>query len=101
MLFSLRRAFQPLSARAGQVMAGIADPDAAGRECDVARLLDGVEQYRHANRDNRRKQQGRKKDFHGTSLSLTLSGPNYSAGMGLGGLPDGAWPFARSSSTQH
>jgi len=29
---------------ADQVMAGIADPDAVGRECDIARRLDGVEQ---------------------------------------------------------
>src|SRR5260370_30232433 len=67
--------FQPLSARADQVMAGIADPDAVGRECDRARRLDGVEQYRHADRDDRREQQRRKKAFHGASLTFTSPEP--------------------------
>src|SRR6266568_764168 len=90
---------RPLSVWPDQVVAGISNPGAARAERDVARFLDGLEQYRHANRDNRRKQQGRKKDFHGAS-QIDLSKPNYSAAMGRGVLPDGVWPFACSSSTQ-
>src|SRR5256714_2476533 len=56
---------KPGSAWPDQIMAGIAHPGATGGEYRVARLLNGVEQHRHAHGRNRRKQQGRKKDFHG------------------------------------
>src|SRR4051794_18445916 len=61
---------RPGSAWPNQIIAGIADPRAAGREGDRTRLLNGVEHGRHDECGDCRKCQGRNKDFHGASPTL-------------------------------
>src|ERR1700753_3757221 len=63
---------RPGSARPDQIVAGIANPGAAVRECDVAWPLDAAEHDRNADRGDGREQQGRKKNFHGAPPELNL-----------------------------
>src|SRR6478752_3491558 len=79
--FSPAPPYRILAVRPDQIVAAIADPDAAGGERDGTRLLNRVEQHRHANCGDRRKQQGRNKDFHGASPGFDgVPGRTYSAG---------------------
>lgn len=52
-------------------MTGIADPRAAGRKYNVARLLKGVEQHRHGRGGQPGENQCGDKDLHGVSPADT------------------------------